>query len=466
MRRSVIVVLASFVPFLITVNAIAKTAAEIFEKTSRSVVVVKIQNEKGKITSFGSGVILPDGDVVTNCHVIENASNIKVYQGEKEYLATQRYNDWDRDVCSLSVPGMKAPGISMGSTKTLKIGSRIYAIGTPKGLELTLSEGIISSLRPVAGGQYLQITAPISSGSSGGGLFDEEGRLIGLTTFYIAEGQQLNFAVPVEWISELAKRNKMDIKATETFVDWLKHATVLEKKNNWNDMINHAIQRTRTFPQDSGAWYVLGFAYDKLGHTAKAIEAYLQALRIDPNFAESWYILGVAYNKLGHTAKAFEAYQQVLHIDPHFAKAWCGLGSIYCKSGQIAQGIEALEKALRIDPDLAEAWNNLGSAYSLVGQASKAIKAYQQALRINPDFAMAWNNLGSEYYNMLGQTTEAIEAYQQALRINPNFAEAWYNLGLAFKTSGQASSAKDIYARLKSIDPTMAEKYFNNILLP
>ena len=145
-RISIIIILASFVPFFLAVNAVAKTAAEVFEKASQSVVVVKIQDEKGKDIALGSGVVLPGGDVVTNCHVIEKAIGITVYQGKKGYHAVPRYIDYDRDVCSLSVPDMKAPSVSMGSTNTLKVGSRVYAIGTPKGLTLTLSEGIISSL--------------------------------------------------------------------------------------------------------------------------------------------------------------------------------------------------------------------------------------------------------------------------------------------------------------------------------
>jgi serine protease Do len=71
--------------------------------------------------------------------------------------------------------GYIAPAVVVGSTKSLKVGAKVYAIGAPKGLELTLSDGIVSSLREVEGGQYIQTTAAISPGSSGGGLFDENG---------------------------------------------------------------------------------------------------------------------------------------------------------------------------------------------------------------------------------------------------------------------------------------------------
>lgn len=465
MRRSIIVAIASFLSFFLTINAIAMTAAEIFEKASQSVVVVQIQDDKGKNIALGSGVVLPGGDVATNCHVIEKADGITVYQGNKGYHAVPRYIDYDRDVCSLSIQDMKAPAISIGSTKTLKVGSRVYAIGTPQGLTLTLSEGIISSLRLVEGGQYLQITAPISPGSSGGGLFDEEGRLVGLTTFYLADGQQLNFAVPVEWIGELAKRNKNVSKTAETSVDWLNKAMALQEKKDWRELINHALHRIKALPRSAMAWYALGLAYGNSGQTTKAIEANQQVLRINSEDAGAWYNLGVDYGESGQTAKAIEAYKQALRIKPEDAAAWYNLGGDYSESGQIDRAIEAYQQALRINPEDSSIWNNLGLAYGELGQTAKAIEAHQQALRINPEDAKAWYNLGIAYRKS-GQTTKAIEAYQQALRINPKYVVAWYNLGIAYYILGQTGQVTEVYKRLKIIDSTMADKFFKKFILP
>lgn len=357
-RISIIIILASFVPFFLAVNAVAKTAAEVFEKASQSVVVVKIQDEKGKDIALGSGVVLPGGDIVTNCHVIEKAIGITVYQGKKGYHAVPRYIDYDRDVCSLSVPNMKAPSVSMGSTNTLKVGSRVYAIGTPKGLTLTFSEGIISSLRPVEGGQYLQITAPISPGSSGGGLFDEEGRLIGLTTFYLADGQQLNFAVPIEWIGELSKRHNKESKTAETSIDWLNKTMALQEKKDWRGLINHALRRIKALPRSAAAWYALGYAYGKSGQVAKAIEADQQGLRIDPEYARGWYNLGIDYYESGQTTKAIEAFQQALRINSDDAASWYNLGIAYHVLGQTEQVNEVYKRLKAIDPTKADNFFN------------------------------------------------------------------------------------------------------------
>src|SRR5262249_49670558 len=94
----------------------------------------------------------------------------------------------------------------IAATDDLQVGQRVYAIGAPQELELTLSDGLISGLRQTEGGsiQLIQTSAPISPGSSGGGLFDQDGRLVGITTFFVEEGQNLNFALPAAWVLELS----------------------------------------------------------------------------------------------------------------------------------------------------------------------------------------------------------------------------------------------------------------------
>jgi tetratricopeptide (TPR) repeat protein len=477
----------------------AKTASEVFDSVSASVVVVHGHDAKNKAKSQGSGVALPGGTVVTNCHVLKDTASYSVIYRDKTYPAQIKHSDWDRDVCSLSVPGLKAAPATLGATRTLKVGQRVYAIGAPKGLELTMSDGIISSLRELDSGRYIQTTAPISPGSSGGGLFDEEGRLIGLPTFYLDKGQQLNFALPVEWVKDLPGRHSVQAKGGQSETDWLNQAIALEQKEDWPGMLEHAQRWTKAQPRNADAWYVLGVAYGRAGQTSKAIEAYQQALRINPEYAEAWNNLGNANGRAGQTSKAIEAYQQALRINPEYAEAWYNLGIDYADAGQSAKAIEAYQQALRINPEYAEAWNNLGIAYADAGQSAKAIEAYQQALRITPEDAEAWNNLGIAYvkagqaakaietyqqalritpeyaeawYNLgnayvdVDQATKAIESYQQALRINPEYASAWNNLGIAYRITGQTSRVMEVYRRLKTLDTSRAERFFTKIVLP
>ncbi|MHB0974467.1 MAG: trypsin-like peptidase domain-containing protein, partial [Thiobacillus sp.] len=311
----------------IATGAQAKSATEVFESVSHSIVVVYAYDAMGKRQSLGSGVVLPDGDVVTNCHVIKQSNRFAIKYQEKEYPAKLKHADFDRDVCSLSVKDMKATQVHLGVSRTLKVGQRVYAIGAPQGLELTMSEGIVSSLREIEGGQYIQITAPISPGSSGGGLFDDSGRLIGLPTFFLTKGQQLNFAIPVEWVKDLSKREAASQKAGMPIVEWLNKAIELENKEEWPAMIYHAQDWTRNSPQESQAWYILGVAYGRAGQFAEAIKAYRQALRINRDYASAWRNLGAGYCLTNQYGMAAEAYQQALRINPQSADDWSNLGS-------------------------------------------------------------------------------------------------------------------------------------------
>lgn len=186
------------------------TASRVFSTVSSSIVVVEAFDAKGQAITQGSGVVIAKGVVVTNCHVFEEAGTASasiIYQ-KKRLPAELRYGDPTHDLCSFTVKGLTAPPVRMGATSTLKVGENAYAIGAPEGLDLTLSNGIVSSLRKIPGGVVIQTTAPISPGSSGGGLFDSQGRLIGITSYYEKAGQQLNFALPVEWIKALPRHSK------------------------------------------------------------------------------------------------------------------------------------------------------------------------------------------------------------------------------------------------------------------
>lgn len=179
------------------------TPSEIFDRASLSIVVVNGLDGDGVAISQGSGVVIEFQKVISNCHVLKSAQKAEaIYRGTR-FPATLVDADTKRDLCSLSVPSLMAPAAKIGQSRRLRVGERVLAIGAPRGFELTLSDGIVSSFRKVAGGELLQVTTPISPGSSGGGLFDTQGNLVGITTLYWADSPQINFALPVEWVAEL-----------------------------------------------------------------------------------------------------------------------------------------------------------------------------------------------------------------------------------------------------------------------
>lgn len=188
-----------------------KSAAEqVFERAADSIV----QIFTGAFEEFvGSGVIIAPELVATNCHVIGNATNIIVRTADEDRRInpysglSAAYNDGnsDQDLCLLEVEGLELPEnrVKIRTYDSLSVGEDVYAIGNPAGRDLSLSAGIISQLRD-DWGRHIQTDAAISGGSSGGGLFDRDGNLVGITTEsdvdVVNDNQLLNFAIPADWI--------------------------------------------------------------------------------------------------------------------------------------------------------------------------------------------------------------------------------------------------------------------------
>lgn len=419
---------------LIAAPANANTPEQIFTQGSPSVVVVDIFDAKGKSLGMGSGVVIGSGQVITNCHVAQKGKGLQVRQSGKTFKATLQYADPDRDLCQLSVPDLQATPVTLGTAKKLMVGQRVYAIGAPAGLELTLSEGLISSLRMYEGSQYIQTSAAISPGSSGGGLFDDQGRLIGITTFYLAAGQNLNFALPVDWISELPKRaHTTPPVAKKGGLDWLNRAAALEQKNDWQGLLKLTQQWVKSEQGSANAWMGMGEAYSGLKLYDQAVQAIREALRIQPEDADLWYNLGVTNGSgLNQHDRAIQAYREALRIQPEFAKAWSALGTSYYKLKQYKQAIQAYQEALRIEPENYAFWIGLGMTYFDIKYYDKAIQAFSAALRIKSEDA----------------------------------AFIWYTLGLCYANQGQRDKVREIYQTLRKLDPAMADRYFNQLILP
>ncbi len=202
--------------------------AELFQKVSPSVFVVEALDENGKTLVLGSAVAIARDFLITNCHVVENGSSLTVRRGKETWNARLIQAVSTHDLCGLRPKadsqitrafdeqgrvifknedsptgrpsGLFLSPVNVRPSSDLATGEHVYAIGAPEGLELTFSEGVISALRESEGVHLIQTSAPTSPGSSGGGLFDVRGNLIGITTFQLKEGQSLNFALPGEWI--------------------------------------------------------------------------------------------------------------------------------------------------------------------------------------------------------------------------------------------------------------------------
>ena len=221
--RTTPILLAAVLFFALTTSGATawSRAKDVFAEIAASVVVVLAINEGGEMVAQGSGVAVGAYEVVTNCHVLEGAADIRARQAvdwssgrSYQMKAMVLARDERRDLCLLFVDELPLPPaaqvVRLGDARALSVGEEVYAVGAPAGLELSLSRGIVSQLRGTFGkgvAPLVQTDAAISPGSSGGGLFNRAGELVGITTFK-QRGENLNFAMPAEWVEELREQGR------------------------------------------------------------------------------------------------------------------------------------------------------------------------------------------------------------------------------------------------------------------
>ena len=167
-------------------------------RAGRAVVSIRVYDATGAQIGLGSGFIVEGGRVVTNSHVVNGAARAEVFDSEGQLLGTTQYAEslsTSVDLAVLPRTG-SIPGTIPLSVYVPSVGERVIVIGAPEGLTNTVSDGIVSAFRNSEGRRWMQITAPISSGSSGGPVLNSRGEVVGVSVAMLRQGQNLNFAIP------------------------------------------------------------------------------------------------------------------------------------------------------------------------------------------------------------------------------------------------------------------------------
>jgi S1-C subfamily serine protease len=178
------------------------------ERVTRAVVLIDVRTASD--SRQGSGFLIdPAGLILTNQHVVRNAqgARVKLSNGDMYDNVTILAEDARRDIAVLQIPGFGLPTLPMGNSDSVRIGSQVILVGSPLGLENTVSTGIVSGRRQEPEGfQLLQITAPASRGSSGGAVLSANGEVVGVAASQLLAGQNLNFAVPINYARGLLQQ--------------------------------------------------------------------------------------------------------------------------------------------------------------------------------------------------------------------------------------------------------------------
>ena len=310
------------------------SAQKLFEQYGNSIVVIKCYDQNGIIKSQGSGVILVDkGILVTNFHVFAGSDKIEISHND----TVISYSDIiginiEKDILVLKMGETNFPNLSVGNSSGIKIGEKVYAIGSPLGLENTMSEGIVSGFRILGKNKrnFIQITASLSPGSSGGAVFNSSGELIGISTAKMLKGENLNFVIPIKEVLSVADSGLYDNRSIAALKFFYKGLSAYENGDDI-DAIHNYSKYLEMFPQDSKAYNYRGLVYLEKKDIPNALKDFQKAIEIDKDNIAALCNRGECYYQKEEYGKALSDFAKVISIDTTYLHAYFARALTYSK---------------------------------------------------------------------------------------------------------------------------------------
>lgn len=408
------------------------TAEQIYKKVSDAVVVIYAYDYNDELSKQGSGVVINDkGYVVTNYHVLSGFDRLEILHNKEIIPYVDIIGiDVEKDILILKIEAKKFPAVKIGDSKKLNIGQRVYAIGSPLGFENTISEGIISGLRSYEefGKNFIQITASISPGSSGGAVVNDKGELIGISTLTVKEGQNLNFAIPIDAVLDVEISSYSKNDAYKDF-EWFSKGYDAYEKGNYPEAIKYYTSFIEEYPNNSEAYNNRGNAKDDLEDHRGAIQDYSKAIEIDPDDPIYYYNRGIAKYNLEDYREAIKDCDKAIEIDSNYAAAYNNRGDAKYNLEDYRGAIPDYSKAIEINPNDATTYYGRGIAKLRSGDSNGAIQDCDKAIEINPNDATAYVKRGTVKF-ILTKLKEAIQDCNKAIELNPYDYSAYLLRGM------------------------------------
>ncbi len=231
-------------------------------------------------THVGSGVQIAPGKVVTNCHVTRHAAQIGVLRGSQGQNVSAQAAHVGRDVCLLHLPAPVGFVAEVGRAADLRRGDTVYALGFPGGHSFRASGGKVTALFPHDGGWVIQTDAAFNLGASGGGLFNAQGKLVGILTFFKhGPGGSFFFAAPIEWAVEQLEATPDGVKPLDGSAYWagtveklpyFLQATSMVADGDFGGHRRIAVLWSEHEPKNPEAWRALSLAHQRQGNDREA----------------------------------------------------------------------------------------------------------------------------------------------------------------------------------------------------
>jgi tetratricopeptide (TPR) repeat protein len=300
-------------------------ADQIYDNVNNSVVVVIAYDKKDNMYQ-GSGVVISSsGYIATNYHVCSDADKIEIKHFTQQIKNPEIvYKDENKDILILKVNENLFKPISIGTSVNLKQGQRIYAIGSPEGYENSISEGIISGFRIENNANLIQMTAPITDGSSGGAVVNSKGELIGLSVSGQHDGN-IYFVIPVEDILNLIYPSNNFAVTNET-ENYLQKGKEANKQKDYESAVLYFSKYLEKNLNDFDAYYSRGYANFKLKKFKPAIVDFTKALEFNKTKFETYFYRANSYYSLKDFTNSLNDYTEAINIAPQYTELYYNRG--------------------------------------------------------------------------------------------------------------------------------------------
>ena len=299
-----------FLFFLIFTSQAPAFDQEKLMKAWTSVVMVRGYNDNGSL-AYGSGVIVGENEVITNCHVLRKTKQPWVSQGDTSYSITEVRADRWQDLCLLTVFNLNRSPVVIGNSKELVKGQELVGIGHSHGAPVPLTTGgYVVSTYDINDGRIILSTAKFRLGASGSGLFDMQGRLVGINTFKTT-GYGSYFSMPAEWIhrirtlpaeKEFPIQGKALWEEEEATKPYFLKISIPKNKEDWGTLEAITKEWTEKETNNTEAWYEHGLVHEKLNHNDLAKSYYKKAIEIDDHNTDALFQMAILENHEGHTS--------------------------------------------------------------------------------------------------------------------------------------------------------------------
>jgi tetratricopeptide (TPR) repeat protein len=423
MRQSTSIRLIIFFAVCVAFEVRATPVPEIVAKAKPAVVQVIASDANWSPIRTGTGFFVSaDGDLLTNFHVIQGATHITARTDKGAIFVFERVlaESADSDVALLKFQATEADFLKLGNSTNAVEGETVLVIGNPEGLQGTVSNGIISAFRENR--SYIQITAPISAGSSGSPVLDETGQVIGMATLISKSGQNLNFAISTEVIDAVVRSSLA--QGTPVLAETPFPVVNFDSAAYERRAISDLTEQIRQDPSDPYLYYARGDAYKDLEDFDKAISDFTKALKLNAQFSEA--------------------------SNAHMMRA-----DAYYELKQYNKAIEDCTATIKdynpddrnLEANRAYAFKRRGLVYDQLRQYNKAVSDYTDALRLDPR-SPGEERMRAETYRMRAETYHVLRDYKaeiadytEAIRLLPNHSRYYEARGFAYEAIGDKKGA-------------------------